>query len=452
MGGTTFPDGFAWGVATSAFQIEGGWQEGGKGLSVWDVATERTGFVKDGSNARVACDHFNRLEEDAELIAGMGLNAYRFSISWPRVLPEGVGAVSLEGLGFYDRLVDALLARGIQPFATLFHWDYPYDLFKRGGWLAADSPAWFAEHASVVVDRLSDRVSNWITFNEPQCFLGDGHLSGVHAPFVQLGWRAFFEAQRNALLGHGLACQAIRQRALREPLVSIATCAAAGIPATSDAADVAAASKWGLEIQQLAAWHGGLYLDPILRGVWPTCDGRPVGEEFIEVSEVDLATMNQRLDYLGLNYYTSPRVRAGRGGVAEELPYEESWPRSAFGWPINPEGLYWATKFYYERYGSPVMVTENGIWLDDKLADGRVDDPERIEFIRSHLLQIRRALADGLPVLGYLHWTLMDNFEWAEGFRPRFGLVSCDHATQRRVPKTSAAWFAEVARTNGATL
>lgn len=411
---------------------------------MWDAFCEAHDRIHGGADARMACDHVRRFREDVALMRDLGVDAYRFSISWPRVLPDGRGPVHQEGLDFYRALCDELLAAGIAPYACLFHWDFPEALFRDGGWQNSDSPKWFSEYAAVAAESLADRVASWLTFNEPSCFLGDGHLTGVHAPGLKLPPAQFLAVLRNALLAHGDAVRAIR--ASTQAPVGIAVCTMGAIPAS--AADVEAAARFSFELGPWTArpfWHAGLYLDPIVKGVWPAGVEAAFGAA-IDVSDEDLRRMSPPLDWLGLNYYADPIVRQGDGGPTI-VPFAPDQPRSAFGWPIAPEGLEWALRLHGARYGLPMLVTENGMARFDEIdSAGRVRDDERIAFIEQHLEVLDRAREAGADVRGYFHWTLLDNFEWAEGYRVRFGLVHVDFVTQRRTPKDSFHAFARTVR------
>ncbi|MBS1714564.1 MAG: beta-glucosidase [Armatimonadetes bacterium] len=450
-----FPNDFVWGAATAAYQIEGSHDADGKGPSVWDEFCRRPGAVFQGHTGDQACDHVHRFRDDVALMRGLGLQGYRFSVSWPRVVPEGRGTVNVRGLEFYDKLVDELLEAGIRPYATLFHWDYPYSLFLEGGWWNPDSPRWFAEYASVVARRLADRVQDWFTLNEPGIFLVLGHVEGSHAPGVRGSAYEFFLALKQALLAHGLGVQAVRAASGPDCRVSYAPHCVVGVPATEDPADVEAARSYtfGDSNNGRKFWQQRLLLDPVLKGEWPEDIESALSHRSVGVTAEDLDTMHRPLDYLGLNYYSGELVRAGADGRPETVPDPPGMPRTLFDWPVRPEGLYWTLRFHTERYGLPMMVTENGLsnmdWVSE---DGAVHDPQRTEFLRRYLRQARRAIGDGSDVLGYLHWSLLDNFEWADGYRQRFGLVHVDYATQKRTVKDSARWFSEVIATNGASL
>lgn len=450
-----FGDGFAWGAATAAYQIEGSADVDGRGPSVWDAFCLLRGAVRGGHTGDVACDHYRRWPEDVALMRDLGLNAYRFSLSWTRLLPEGRGTPNEAGLAFYDRLVDALLAAGIEPYATLFHWDFPLELQRRGGWLNPDAVGWFEAFADLAARRYGDRVRHWFTLNEPPCFLGIGHVDGRHAPGLRLDWPEFLLALKHASMAHGAAVGALRGGARGPVSIGAVPVSHIGIPARETPESVAAAREYtfGTPDPGRGYWVARLYLDPILRGEWPHDIAEALTPHGPRVSESDLRVMNQPVDLLGLNFYSAPTIDAGPDGRPVELPEPAGTPRTAFDWPVTPEGLYWSVRLHHERYGLPVAIAENGMAAHDWVgSDGRVRDPQRIDFLARYLRSLHRAHAEGLPVLGYFHWSLLDNFEWAEGYERRFGLVHVDFATQRRTLKDSARWYANVAATNGAAL
>ncbi|MER5335508.1 GH1 family beta-glucosidase [Micromonospora sp. NPDC002717] len=431
-----FPAGFRWGVSTSAYQIEGGVGEDGRGPSIWDTFAHDPGRIADGSTGDVACDHYHRHAEDVALLAGLGVSAYRFSVAWPRVRPTGDGPVNAAGLDFYDRLVDDLLAHDIDPVATLFHWDLPQPLEDAGGWLARDTAHRFAEYADATAARLGDRVKLWITLNEPFIHMSLGHGTGEHAPGRTLLFDAFPVAHHQ-LLGHGLAVAALRARTTSP--VAIANNYSPVRPAGDSDADRAAGAAY-------EALHNRLFTDPLLGR------GYPVGLGFDEtvVRDGDLAVVAAPIDVLGVNYYNPTGVRAPDEG--SPLPFElvplDGYPRTAFDWPVAPDGLRELLGWLHRTYGDdlpPIQVTESGCAYDDVPdADGRVHDPERIAYLDGHLRAVRAAMADGVDVTGYFVWSLLDNWEWAEGFTKRFGLVHVDFDTQARTPKSSYAWFRDL--------
>ncbi|MGB5260904.1 MAG: GH1 family beta-glucosidase [Gammaproteobacteria bacterium] len=446
-----FPKDFVWGGAASSYQVEGAAYRDGGGASVWDMLGRQPGRIANGDTGKIACDHYHRYREDVGLLAAMGLQAYRFSVSWPRVLPQGVGAVNAKGLDFYSRLVDALLEHGITPWVTLFHWDYPYALYCRGGWLNRDSADWFAEYTAHVVDRLSDRVAHWITLNEPQCFIGMGHLDGTHAPGLEMGLAEVLLAAHHTLLAHGQAVQVIRARAKLSPLISAAQATLISIPASDRPEDIAAARTSMFAIREKKLFNNSWFSDPMILGHYPG-DGIELFESALpDITGNDLATIHQPLDFYGTNIYSGHYVRATPAGDFEQET-DRDLPETAMGWPVTPEALYWGPRFLHERYQLPIVITENGMASDDPVERGRVHDQQRIDFLQQYLQQYSRAIADGVPALGYFLWSIMDNFEWAEGYAKRFGLIHVDYASQQRTLKDSANWYRQVIATNGENL
>ena len=449
----SFPKGFVWGAATASYQVEGAAGEDGKGLSVWDMMCRKEGAIWNGHTGDVACDHYHRYKEDVALMKQIGLYACRFSISWPRVIPEGIGAANPKGLEFYDRLVDELLGADIVPFVTLFHWDYPYELYCRGGWLNPDSPQWFAEHAGVVVEALSDRVVHWMTLNEPQCFIGLGHSDGVHAPGDKLGFAQVLRAAHHALLAHGRAVQAIRSNARVASQVGFAPVAMVKFPATDRPEDIEAARSAMFSITERTCFNNTWWLEPVLRGRYPEDGLELFGAAVPQIRDGDMETICQPLDFFGTNVYQGTPVRADEHGQPQVVPHPVGHPLTAFRWPVTPEALYWAPRLFWERYGLPIFITENGMSNVDWVSlDGKVHDPQRIDFLNRYLLQLRKAIEDGVDVRGYFQWSIMDNFEWAEGYKQRFGLIYVDYPTQKRIMKDSAHWYREVIASNGASL
>ncbi|MDX2138836.1 MAG: GH1 family beta-glucosidase [Chloroflexota bacterium] len=448
-----FPNEFAWGTATAAYQIEGAFDTDGRGLSVWDMLCRKPGAVFSGHTGDVACDHYHHFRDDVRLMQQMGLRAYRLSVSWSRVLPQGVGAVNEKGLAFYDALIDALLEANITPYVTLFHWDYPYELYCRGGWLHPDSPDWFADYTQVMVDRLSDRVRHWFTQNEPQCFIGLGHYDGIHAPGVRLGWEDILRMTHNSLLAHGKSVQVIRSRAKTPPLVGAAPVGITFTPWTDSPADIDAARQQMFSLTKPDPWNNSWYADPMIFGHYPE-DGLRVFESYMPaIGANDMQTIQQPLDFYGCNIYHAEYVRAGQDGRPEIVDTYAGHPGTLMNWWVRPEALYWGPRLLNERYGLPVIITENGLSNPDWVSvDGKVHDPQRIDFTTRYLVALRTAIEDGVPVQGYFHWSLMDNFEWAEGYKQRFGMIHVDFRTQVRTLKDSAYWYRDLIACNGANL
>lgn len=446
----SFPKDFVWGTATASYQIEGAAYEDGRGLSVWDMFCKQPGRVFEGHTGDVACDHYHRYKEDVKLMAQLGIKSYRFSIAWPRVIPDGVGKVNHKGIEFYNNLINELLIHNIIPCVTLYHWDYPYPLYKKGGWLNPDSPAWFAEYAKLIAETFGDRVKQFITFNEPQCFIGRAFDGTIHAPGVKMTRGEVLEMAHNVMLGHGLAVQAIRA-AVSDSIIGYAPTSEATIPASNSEADVAAARNAYFAVPKdnegLWYWNPAWWSDPIMLGHYPE-DGIKIMEEYLGFfNPNDMKTICQPLDFYGQNIYRAHKIRATENGY-ERLPVKPGSPKSAFDWYLDEECLYWGAKFLYERYNKPIVITENGMSCHDAVSlDGKVHDPNRIDYLHRQLRQVLRAIDDGVDIAGYYHWSFMDNFEWAKGYNERFGLVYIDYETQQRIPKDSFDWYKQVIQT-----
>lgn len=449
------PDGFEWGVATASYQIEGAAREDGRSPSVWDAFSHAPGRVRGGDTGDVACDHYHRMAEDVALIASLGVRIYRFSIAWPRVLPDGTGRIEERGLDFYRRLLDELARHAIEPRVTLYHWDHPQALEERyGGWRSRRMAHDFADYAATVVKALGDRVTRWTTMNEIACFTHSSYGAvqpGFHAPGLRLAdQREVWQTSHHALLGHGLAAQAIRASSKRPCRVSLVDNLAVPVPFRESAPDMAAAGKaFGI-----LGTNGGV-LVPALTGRY-----EPRFEEAArrrgdmpEMEPDDPATIAQPLDELGLNVYTGVYVRAAANEDGfETLPFPAGYPKLDMPWlDVVPDALYWAPRHVVEQLGfrGELFVSENGCAARDEVtAAGEVLDLDRIAYLRGYLRQLARAAADGFPVTGYCLWSLLDNFEWSWGYAKRFGIVYVDYPTQRRIPKASAAWYSECIRQN----
>jgi beta-glucosidase len=443
-----FPSGFLWGAATSAYQIEGSPLADGAGPSIWQRFCRTPGMVRDGQTGDEACDHYRRYKSDVALMRELGLKAYRFSISWSRVLPAGRGAVNAPGLGFYDRLVDELLANGIEPLVTLHHWDLPEALDNRGGWLNPDIAQWFADYATVVFRKLDGRVKHWATHNEPWVVPDGGYLHGVLAP----GHRNVCEAPlatHNLLRAHGAAVQAYRAAGKhRIGLVVNIEPKYTATPAEDDLAATARAD----------AYMNRQYLDPVFLGKYPEELGEIFGEAWPTWPAADFELIRQPLDFLGVNYYTRNVTRANAQiwpQRAEMVPQPQSIYTET-GWEVYPQGMTDTLLWVKNRYGNPpVYVTENGAAFADPATvpgQGGIDDPLRVDYLRGHIAAVRAAIAQGADVRGYFVWSLLDNFEWSLGYSKRFGIVHVDYATQQRTPKASARYYSEVIATHGATV
>jgi len=449
----SFPKDFVWGAAAASYQIEGAAHEDGKGLSIWDIFCQKEGIIWNGQSGDVACDHYHRYKDDVSLMKEIGLCAYRPSISWSRVIPQGTGAINPKGLEFYDKLIDELLAAGIQPYVTLFHWDYPYELYRRGGWLNQDSSDWFAEYVKVVVEKISDRVKYWITLNEPQCFIGLGHQFGIHAPGDKLESAELLTAAHNTLLAHGKAVQTIRTSSKTECQIGLAPVGVINIPATDSPEDVEAARQAMFSMTSKNLWNNTWWTDPVFLGQYPEDGLKLFNSDAPPIRDGDMKTICQPLDFFGVNIYIGQTTRAGKDNQPEAVSLPVGYAMTAYRWPITPEALYWGPRFYWERYKLPVIITENGLSNVDWISlDGKVHDPQRIDFLCRHLLELQKALKDGVDIRGYFHWSILDNFEWTSGYKERFGLVYVDYPTQKRISKDSAHWYKEVIASDGAIL
>lgn len=445
------PSDFIWGVATSAYQIEGAAKSAGRGPSIWDDFCERSGTINGAESGAIACDHYHRWEEDLGLLGNLGVNAYRFSLSWSRILPEGMGRINSEGLDFYDRLVDGLLERKITPWATLFHWDLPSALQTRGGWSNPEIADWFANYTEIVSRRLGDRVRHWVTINEPSSFLGAGYVVGRHAPGLRLVPGEFLECLANVLRAHGRAVEILRSQ-VPDSVVGWALCGNVSIPATDSAADLAAAERDYFSVPPGSPWAVSLYSDPVYLGRFPESISS-YGAEPPAISDVEWKLISQPLDYIGYNAYSGIRVAAGPDGPIH-LPPSAGHPRGSLPWlRVEDETLYWVTRLNASRYGNrPLCFLENGICGHDWVSlNGSVSDAERGDFLFRYLGGINRAHRDGYQVSGYFYWTFLDNFEWAEGYDARFGLVHVDFRTLKRTPKSSFFAYRDLIRHHRAT-
>ncbi len=446
-----FPPNFVWGAATSAYQIEGAWNEDGRQPSIWDTFVHQPGHVRTGETGNTAADHYHRVPEDLELMSAIGLKAYRFSIAWTRIVPQGTGRINPAGLDFYDRLVDGLLARGITPYPTLFHYDLPQPLQDRGGWPNRDTARHFGDYARVVAERLADRVDWWLTHNEPSITAFLGYLTGEHAPGKHSPFAAV-AALHHVLLSHGYAVQALRAAARRPLQVGIALNLSPTYPATESAQDRKAASS-------ADDVSNRIMLDPLLKGHYPEgfarswlwrCLQRGLGWRPCHLIQADdLKIISAPLDWVGVNYYTRMVVR--HVPVIQILPVQPKGSEYSEMWEIYPTGIYdLLTRLHADYAQTNWVVTENGIPVPDEVAtDGDVHDARRIAYLRAHLAEVRRAMAAGVPIQGYFVWSLLDNFEWAYGYAKRFGLAYVDFATQRRILKDSGTWYGQVIRANG---
>ncbi len=444
-----FPKDFLWGSATSSYQIEGAWNEDGKGESIWDRFSHTPDKIKDGSNGDIACDHYHRYQEDVDLMKFLGLKAYRFSIAWARILPEGCGEVNEAGLDFYDNLVDALLEAGIRPFATLYHWDLPQALQDEGGWENRDTVDAFKEYADVVSKRLGDRVKDWITHNEPWVAAYIGNAWGVHAPGKR-DYKSAFRVAHHLLLSHGVSVPVIRKNSAD---------AQVGITlnlTVADPANPASPADWDA-VRQMDGFMNRWFLDPLYGRNYPADmvagfeKAYPDSINFIQAG--DMETIAVPTDFLGVNYYTRTVVKAGEGVMPEQVKVEDS-PYTDMDWEVHPDSLTeLLNRLHYEYRPPKIYVTENGAsYADAPNEEGCVKDTRRLEFLREHYIATYRAIQQGVPLAGYFVWSLLDNFEWGEGYKERFGITWVDFKTQERTLKDSALWYREVIKGNGVSL
>lgn len=446
-----FKNNFVWGAATASYQVEGAAFEGGRGESIWDEFSHRNGAVYNGHNGDIACDHYHRYKEDVKLMAQIGLKAYRFSISWSRILPDGTGRVNEEGVAFYSSLIDELLSYGIEPYITIYHWDLPYALHCKGGWLNDDIADYFEEYTLLIAERFGDRVKNFITFNEPQVFIGCGFLEGSHAPGYKYDIRELLHMSHNVLRSHGRAVAVLRRMI---PGVSIGfTCATSPQCPLAEKDVKAAETSYFYSGRESFVFSQSFWLDPIVFGSYPENILSECADILPKITEGDMKLISAPIDFIGLNIYTGTMFEADEHNAGRAVPFKPGSPRTAIGWDIIPQSLYWGAMFNYRRYKLPVYITENGMSAHDVVSlDGKVHDPNRVDFLHRYLLELRKAADDGADIAGYFQWSLMDNFEWARGYSERFGIVFVDYCTQERILKDSAYWYLDVIKSNGETL
>lgn len=451
-----FPEDFVWGAASAAYQIEGGAFEDGKGASIWDTFTHKPGTVADGSTGDVACDSYHRYEEDLDIMASLGIGNYRFSVSWPRVIPDGDGAVNDAGLAYYDKLVDGCIARGIEPWITLYHWDLPQALQDKGGWLNRGTVLAFRRYAKIMAEHFAGRVKYWLTINEPQICIGLGCCAGEHAPGLKLDPGEQFECWHNLLLAHGEAVSVIRDKV---PGAQIGASSTGMLGYIHDHLEITPSgipdfSFHTGEAQQIDGHHFFFHnwaLDPIVRGYYPDDDPLSPWSRCVKSMSVrqdfddEMRTISQPLDFLGLNIYNGTELDTENG--YQPVPRYAGFPRTAIGWHVTPEVMYWGPRQLHERYGVPLIITEDGQSCNDRIfLDGKVHDPDRIDFLQRYLGELSDAVKDGVPVKGFFHWSLTDNMEWHSGYSERFGLIYIDYRTQDRTVKDSAYWYSDMIR------
>lgn len=442
---------FLWGAASAAHQIEGAYLEDGKGMGIWDTFGQETGYIIRNENGNVACDHYHRYREDVAIMKELGLKSYRFSVSWPRVMPEGYGTVNEKGLQFYIDLVNELTDAGIEPMVTLFHWNLPTAIYELGGWENPQVVDWFEQYTDVVTTALGKKVKYWMTFNEPQLFIGAGLNAGVFAPFEKKSTEALMRISKNVYLAHGKAVRIIRKNC-QNSIVGMAPTGEIVIPRDMNAESIERARKLSFSMKKESftssiTW----WSDPVFFGKIPEDAQAIFGECLPVLTEEEWEIVTEPLDFYGFNIYQGLE---DPDSTEEYGPYAyPGSPKTSMDWNVTPEVLYWSCRFLYERYGKPIMITENGMSSFDWVSlDGKVHDPNRIDFLHRYLRSIKDAVSEGIPVLGYQYWSIMDNFEWINGYDKRFGLVYVDYRTQKRTIKDSACWYRDVIATNGEIL
>lgn len=441
----SFPQDFVWGFAAAAPQIEGAAFTHGKGPSIWDTFARQPGAILNGDTLDTACEHYTRYEEDFALMAKLGAKHYRLSIAWPRIIPDGDGEVNLEGIEFYDRLIDSMLAHGLTPWVTMFHWDLPQSLEDRfGGWRDRRTADAFSKYANVIVKAFGDRVKNWITLNEIFCFTKLGYGLGLKAPGLKLPAKQVNQTYHHALLAHGHGVKAVREHGGAGARVGITDNSKVTIPLSETPADIAAA-------QAAFVSENTRVLEPIFKGRYHPDYLAEAGADAPDFEEADLAHISQPTDFLGLNIYTGVFVRAGKDGQPETLDFPKSYPVADAFWLLHaPQALYWGPRHVAEIYGvESIYITENGAgYNDEPPVGGELFDLHRRDYVRNYLRELHRSIADGVPVDGYFLWSFMDNYEWEDGYQRRFGVVYCDFETQERTPKASALWYSKVMEQN----
>ena len=434
---------FIWGVASAAFQIEGGYREDGKGDSIWDTFVHEDGRTKRGDTGDIACDHYHRYKEDVKLMAELGVKAYRFSVAWSRVLPNGTGEVNEKGIDFYNNLIDELLKYGIEPYLTLYHWDLPQKLFERGGWLNPDSSEWFYNYAKLIGNRFGDRVKNFITLNEPTNVIEGMTPAGTNAPGLSYTVKDRLTAIHNLLKSHGKAVIALRET-VEDAKIGFAPCSTAFCPETDDQETVNAVKERYFALEK-GVLSGGvtLFSDPVFLGDYPKEYYDYYSDILPDISPEDKKLISQPIDFCFQNIYSGIFFERDENGELKQV--KKRFPYNMLGWNIIPEAMYWGPKFLYERYGKPICITENGLPNADVISlDGKVHDFERIDFIERYISELMRAKNEGVDVRGYFYWCFTDNLEWELGYEPRFGLIHIDFDTQKRTKKDSFYFYQQM--------
>lgn len=443
-----FPKNFLWGVACASYQCEGAWDTDGKGRNIWDDYCHDTTHqnIKDGDTGDVACDSYHRFREDVALMKAHNVQVYRFSISWARVIPDGDGDVNEKGLQYYDDLVEELLANGIEPWITLYHWDLPSALQDKGGWLNRDIVKTFGRYTRVIAERFKGRVTHFMTINEPQCVAQCGYLNGNHAPGWKLSWEMVAQVYHHICLAHSEAQRVLKEVCGPDTLVGAVPCGSLAYPEvdTPEGREASYHASWDLS----HGWNFNIFLDPLILHRYDDSANDSI-KRFAKTIDPKDWDLMEKPDFLGLNIYNGFAVNE-KGEPVKRAP---GAPVTACKWPVTPEVMRYGPQHIFRRYGIPMYITENGLSCNDKVyMDGKVHDPERIDFLNRYLLELSKGIEDGAPVGGYLQWSFLDNFEWGQGYSERFGLIYVDYTTCERIPKDSAAWYAKVIESNGEIL
>lgn len=443
-----FPKNFLWGVACASYQCEGAWDTDGKGRNIWDDYCHDTTHqnIKDGDTGDVACDSYHRFREDVALMKAHNVQVYRFSISWARVIPDGDGDVKEKGLQYYDDLVEELLANGIEPWITLYHWDLPSALQDKGGWLNRDIVKTFGRYTRVIAERFKGRVTHFMTINEPQCVAQCGYLNGNHAPGWKLSWEMVAQVYHHICLAHSEAQRVLKEVCGPDTLVGAVPCGSLAYPEvdTPEGREASYHASWDLS----HGWNFNIFLDPLILHRYDDSANDSI-KRFAKTIDPKDWDLMEKPDFLGLNIYNGFAVNE-KGEPVKRAP---GAPVTACKWPVTPEVMRYGPQHIFRRYGIPMYITENGLSCNDKVyLDGKVHDPERIDFLNRYLLELSKGIEDGAPVGGYLQWSFLDNFEWGQGYSERFGLIYVDYTTCERIPKDSAAWYAKVIESNGEIL
>ena len=451
-----FRDDFVWGIGSSAYQIEGMDPNDGRGECIWDRLAEEQPEKVCGDKATVACDHMHKYPEDYKLMASLGIKNNRFSINWSRILPNGTGEINQKGIDMYRDMIKEMKANGIEPYITLYHWDLPQALEDKGGWVNPEIVDWFTEYAKVIAENFSDVCDKFFTINEPQCVIGLGYVCGDHAPGKCLSNKETFQAAHNLLKCHGSAVRALRKYSCRPVKVGFAPTCTIPMPVSNKEEDIEAARLRLFTMEDDTrnwAWNVPWFCDPVLLGKYPE-QGVELFKEYLpEITEEDMKLISEPIDFVGFNIYNGYYMKSDGNGGYVGMPFPTGLSQTSVGWGVQEQCLYWGVKFLYERYKTPIFITENGMACCDWVSlDGKVHDPARIDFLDRYLSALNMAIEDGADVLGYFLWTFMDNYEWEKGYHGRFGICYTDFKTLERTPKDSAYWYKTIMESNGKLL